>query len=154
MTAGVDFVPLSGIRTISFPLSCSCRGLFGGRGGKLEGSYGGGTLSRGPPSIEGARDAEVLAVPLDRTETDDTVETTDDIDSFESRLLSWSEGLRGGSAGEGCDCWTDVLLGGSFGGGAASPDGFLDCPVRVIVGGGRTGRFGPSGSLPMPLSGE
>ena len=149
----VDFVPLSGIRAISFSFDCSCLGLFGGRGGKLEGSYTG-TLSLEPPSIEGARDAEVLAVPLDTAETDDTVENTDDIDSVESRLLSCSEGFRGGNAGEVCDCWTDVLLGGSLGGGGASPDGFLDWPVRATVGGGRTGRFGPSGSLPMPLSSE
>ena len=99
--AGVDFVPLSGIRAVSFSFSCCCFGRFGGRGGKLEGSYGGGTLSREPPSIEGARDAEVLAVSLERTETDDIVETTDDIDSFESRLLSCSEGLRGGNTGDG-----------------------------------------------------
>jgi len=80
------------------------------------------------------------------------VETIEDIDSTESRLLSWSDGLRGGRAGEGCDCGTEGFLGGSFGGVALSVGLLTLCPVRVMIGGGRTGgRLGPLGSLPMPL---
>ena len=79
------------------------------------------------------------------------LETTDEIDSFESRLLNWFEGLRGGRAGEGCDC-IEAFLGGNLGGGVGLAEGLVACPVRVITGGGRmAARLGPSGSFPMPL---
>ena len=148
MTEGEDFVPFSGIRAPS--LSFSSFDLFGGKGGRLEGSYAG-ALTLGP-SIEGALDPDVRAVPFDMADTEDIVETIEDIDSVESRLLSCSEGLRGGKAGECCDCGTEGLLGGSVGGATLSAQVPMLCPVRLIVGGGRAGgRLGPLGSFPMPL---
>lgn len=56
----------------------------------------------------------VLVVPLDRAES---VEMVEDIDSFEPFLLSCSEGLRGGKAGEGC---VGCFLAGNLGGGAGA----------------------------------
>ena len=46
----------------------------------------------------------------------------------------------------------DVFLGGNLGGGGGFVDGFVDCLLRIMTGGGSTAPLlGPSGSLPMPL---
>lgn len=70
-----------------------------------------------PESIEGVLDPGAL-VPLDRA---DIVEIVDDIDSFESLLLSsCSEAFLGGRAGDGCiDCFLAGSLGGCIGVGFA-----------------------------------
>ena len=118
--------------------------LFGGNGGKLEGSYAGAfTL---PPSIGGAREP-CLVPPLDRVDTEDRAEKLEDIESEESRRLTWSDGLRGGNAGDG---WAESLRGANRGGGTGFACSL--CPVLVIVGGGNMPFcFGPLGSLPLPL---
>ena len=46
----------------------------------------------------------------------------------------------------------DVFLGGNLEGGVGFVDGFADCPLRIMTGGGSTAPLlGLSGSLPMPL---
>ena len=54
--------------------------------------------------MDGALEVGVLAGPLEKADVVDIVETTEDIDSSESRLLNCSEGLRGGRAGERSGC--------------------------------------------------
>jgi len=54
-----------------------------------------------PPSIEEDLDVEVLTVPIDNAEIEESPEVTDDIDSTDPRLFSCSDGLRAGNAGEG-----------------------------------------------------
>ena len=132
----------------ALPFSTCCVGVrFGGRGGSLAGSNTGAILL--PPSIEGVREADVRAVPLERAEIEEIFEVVEAIDSIESRLLSGSEGLLGGRAGE---HWVESLRGGSRGGGVGFGEGAIFCPVRVIVGGGRTpSRLGPLGTLPIAL---
>ena len=90
----------------------------GGRGGKLEGSNAGALIR--PASIDEALEPFVRVVPIDRAEIEDIVE---DIDSFDAFRLIWSDGLRGGSAGDGC---VDCLLGGNLGGGVGF-GGCLEC---------------------------
>lgn len=58
---------------------------------------------------------DVLAVPVDKAETEEMVE---EMDSVESLLLSCSEGRRGGRAGD-----LEGLLVGILGG----PAGFASC---------------------------
>ena len=143
-TLGVDLADLSG----TLPFSTCCVGVrFGGRGGSFAGSKTG--AIRLPPSIEGVREADVRAVPLESAEIEEIFEVVEAIDSIESRLLSGSEGLLGGRAGENC---VESLRGGRRGGGVGFGDWAIFCPVRVIVGGGRTpSRLGPLGTLPMVL---
>lgn len=96
-TLGVDLLALKGI--LCFPLSEL--GRLGGRGGRVEGSKTGAIIR--PASIDGVLDAEVLAVPFDRPETEDMFETVDAIDSVESRLPRCPEGRLGGNDGDGFD---------------------------------------------------
>lgn len=85
-------------------------------------------------------------MPFDKAEIEETLEVMEAMDSLESRLLSGSEGLLGGRAGEGC---VELLRGGSRGGGAGLGAFW---PVRVIVGGGRIPSLRtPLGSFPMLL---
>lgn len=77
----------------------------------------------------------------------------DDTDSLEILRASWSDGLRGGKAGE--TCVDGFLSGKRGGGGAAGLEDLLSAsfaPVRtILVGGGRTPFLrGPAGSLPIP----
>ena len=108
VTLGVDFAPFSGILC----LSTSPVGRFGGRGGRLEGLKAGGTMRS--PFIDGVLEADVLAVPFERPEMDETFEMVDATDSVESRLVRFPDGRLGGSDGDGCD---DGVRGGSRGGG-------------------------------------
>ena len=127
ITDGVDLVAFSGILAFSF----SCCDLLGGSGGKVEGSYAGALTL--PASIDGVLEPEVIAVLFDNADIEEMLEMAEDTDSIESLLLSWSEGLLGGNAGEG------FAVGrlGSFGvAGSGCGAGF--CPVRVIAGGGNT----------------
>ena len=104
----------------------------GGKGGRVEGSYTG-TLTL-DPSMDGALDADVLLVAFDRAEVVDIVEITEEMDSFESRLLDCSDGRRGGSAGDFC---TEAFRGGSRGGGGGDAcEGLTRWPVLIISGGG------------------
>lgn len=132
----------------ALPFSTGWVGVrFGGRGGRLAGSNTGAILL--PPSIEGVREAEVRAVPLERAEMEEMFEVVEAMDSIESRLLNGSVGLLGGRAGESC---VESLRGGSRGGGVGFGGWATFWPVRVIVGGGRTpSRLGPLGRLPIPL---
>ena len=99
--------------------------------------------------MDGVLDADVLAVPLDIADIEDIFEIVEDTDSLEPRLASWSEGLLGGRAGDGCD---ECCLGGNRGGGWGLAVCCGAAPVRVMVGGGRTPFLrGPLGSLPTPL---
>ena len=143
-TLGGDFVAFSGV----LPCSISSVGVrFGGRGGSFAGSKTGAILL--PVSIDGVREADVLAVPFERAEIEEILEVVEAMDSFESRLLKNSEGRLGGRAGEGC---IEFLRGGNRGGGVGFGDWAIFWPVRVIVGGGRMpSLLGPLGSLPMPL---
>ena len=130
----------------SNPLPSASVGVrFGGKGGSFVGSNTG-AITRVLVSIEGVLEADVLAVPLDKAEIEETLEVMEAMDSLESRLLSGSDGLLGGRAGEGC---VELLRGGSRGGGA----GFgAFWPVRVTVGGGRIpSLLGPLGSFPILL---
>ena len=139
-TLGVDFADFSD------PLPSASVGVrFGGKGGSFVASYTG-AITRALVSIEGVLEADVLAVPLDKAEIEETLEVMEAMDSVESRLLSGSDGLLGGRAGEGC---VELLRVGSRGGGAGL-GGFW--PVRVIVGGGRMPSLAtPLGSFPMLL---
>ena len=143
-TLGVDLADLSG----TLPFSTCCVGVrFGGRGGRFAGSNFGGILL--PPSIEGVREADVRAVPLESAEIEEIFEVVEAMDSIESRRLSGSEGLLGGRAG---DNFVESLRGGRRGGGVGFGGWAIFCPVRVIVGGGRTtSRLGPLGALPIAL---
>ena len=116
VTLGVDFVVLKDILLLSFSFSCGVR--FGGSGGSVEGSYIGALIL--PPSMEGVLEVEVLLVPSDKADIEETVDIVELIDSFESRRLSCSDGFRGGSAGDRC---MDVVLAGRRGGGAGLGDG-------------------------------
>ena len=89
----------------------------GGSGGKVEGSKTG-TLIR-LPSIEGVLECTDLAVPFDRADIEEMFEKVEEIDSFEAFLLNWrfSDGLLGGSAGDGC---VDIFLTANLGGGAGA----------------------------------
>ena len=108
-TLGVDLADRRG----TLPFSTGCVGVrFGGRGGSFAGSKTGAILL--PPSIERVREAEVRAVPLESAEIEEIFEVVEAIDSIESRLLSGSEGLLGGRAGEHC---VESLRGGRRGGG-------------------------------------
>lgn len=99
--------------------------------------------------MEGVREVDVLAVPLDRADMEETLEVVEAIDSLESRLLNGSVGLLGGSAGDG---WVEFLRGGSRGGGVGFGGWATFWPVRVIVGGGRRpSLLGPLGSFPTAL---
>lgn len=92
----MDFADFKG----TLPLSGSCVWVrFGGRGGSFVGSKTGAILL--PPSMEGVREVDVLAVPLDRADIEEILEVVEAIDSLESRLLNGSVGLLGGSAGDG-----------------------------------------------------
>ena len=110
-TLGVDFVVLKGILALSFSFSCNVR--FGGSGGSVDGSYTGALIL--PPSMEEVLEVDVLLVPSDKADIEETVDIVELIDSFESRRLSCSDGLRGGRAGDGC---ADVFRAGRRGGGA------------------------------------
>lgn len=65
-----------------------------------------------------------MAVPFDKADMDEIFEKVDEIDSLEAFLLicRFSDGLLGGSAGEGC---VDFFLTGNLGGGAGA--GFAGC---------------------------
>lgn len=108
ITLGVDLVALNGILCFSL----SRYGRLGGRAGRVEGSKTGAIIR--PASIDGVLDADVLAVPFDKAEIDDTFETVDAIDSVDSRLFRCVDGCLGGRDGE--DCEEDVR-GVSLGGG-------------------------------------
>lgn len=58
-------------------------------------------------------------MPLDRADIEEMFEKVEDIDSLEAFLLNcrFSDGLLGGSAGEGC---VDIFLTGNLGGGAGT----------------------------------
>ena len=77
-----------------------------------------------PPSIEGFLECRVIVVPFDRADTEDIFEKVEEMDSLEAFLLNctFSDGLLGGSAGEGC---VDNFLTGSLGGGAGA--GLVGC---------------------------
>lgn len=110
----MDFTVFSG----ALPFSTSCVAVrFGGRGGSFAGSKTGAILL--PPSIDGVRDADVLAVPLERADIEEMLEVVEAMDSLESRLLNASEGLLGGRAGDGC---VEFLRGGRRGGGVGLGD--------------------------------
>ena len=136
-TLDVDLVPTKGILALStschpgnafdfsislYLFSTSSFVRLGGSGGRDEGSKMG-ALTR-LPSIEGVLESTVLAVPFDRAEMEDIFEKVDEIDSLEAFLLigRFSDGLLGGSAGEGC---VDAFLAGNLGGGADA--GFAGC---------------------------
>lgn len=93
--------------------------LFGGKGGKADGSNSGARIAK-------RSDRDVIDVPFDLADTDDLVVLIELIDSFDSRLLKvmfegrlggragdCSEGFRGGKVGPWDNC-VDVL-GGSAG---------------------------------------
>lgn len=69
--------------------------------------------------MDGVLECTVLAVPLDRADMVEIFEKVEEIDSFEAFLLNcrFSDGLLGGSAGEGC---VDNFLTGNLGGGAGA----------------------------------
>ena len=69
--------------------------------------------------MDGVLECPVLAVPLDRADMVEMFEKVEEIDSFEAFLLNcrFSDGLLGGSAGEG---WLDSFLTGNLGGGAGA----------------------------------
>lgn len=94
----------------------------GGSGGSVEGSKTGALIRL--PSIEGVLECSVLAVPFERADIEEMAEKVEDTDSFEAFLLNcrFSEGLLGGSAGEGC---VEICLTGNLGGGAGV--GFAGC---------------------------
>ena len=94
----------------------------GGKGGKAKGSKTGAFTRL--PSIEGALECAAFVVPFERADIEEMVENVDEMDSLEAFLLIWrfSDGRRGGSAGEGC---VDVFLVGNLGGGAGA--GFAGC---------------------------
>ncbi|MCJ1345225.1 hypothetical protein MMC31_003431 [Peltigera leucophlebia] len=145
VTFGVDFVPTKGIRAFSV-----ARSERWGREGNVEELKAGGIIR--PPSVERVIEVEVLAVLFERMDVEDIVEIVEANDSEDSRLISCPppEGRLGGRAGDSCkDSFRGGSLGGDFG-----LDGFeTDWPVRVMVGGGSIPfRFGPLGSLPMPLT--
>ena len=123
-TLGVDFADFSGV----LPFSKSWLGVrLGGRGGSFEASNTGAILL--PPSIDGVREADVLAVPLEsvpfeRADMAEILEVVEAIDSFESRRFS--EGRLGGKAGDGC---VEFFRGGSLGGGV----GFANVDIRISV---------------------
>ena len=165
-TCGVDFVAFNGSLALSASLcpgnafdfstswyrfSVSSFVRFGGNGGNVAGSKTG-AFTLLLISMEGILLVCVLAVPFDRADIDEMFEMVEETDSFEAFLLSCSEGLRGGRAGDGWECF---FLEGSLGGGATA--GFVGCattwPVRMMfVGGGSTpSLLGPLGSLPMPM---
>ena len=106
------------------------------------------------PSIEGVLECTVLVIPFERADMEEMFEKVEEIDSFDAFLdiCRVSDGLLGGSAGEGC---VDIFLAGNLGGGAGA--GFAGsetiCPVRTMFAGGGNTPFllGPLGSLPMPL---
>ena len=131
-TVDVDLVPTRGI--LAFSTSCHPGNAFdfsislylfstssfvrlGGSGGKDEGSKTGAFTRL--PSIEGVLECAVLAVPFDRADIEDMFEKVEEIDSLEAFLLigRFSDGLLGGSAGEGC---VDTFLAGNLGGGAGA----------------------------------
>lgn len=89
----------------------------GGSGGKVKGSKTGAFTRL--PSIEGVLECTVLAAPFDRADIEETFEKVEEIDSFEAFLVicRFSDGLLGGSAGEGC---VDIFLTGNLGGGAGA----------------------------------
>ena len=121
---------------------------FGGSGGNVVGSKTGAfTL---PASIEGVLEPGVLAVPFESADIDETVEMVEETDSIEAFLLSCSEGLLGGKAGDGC---VDCFRAGSLGATTGFPSCGTACPVRTIfVGGGSTPSLLDTwGSLPMRL---
>lgn len=97
----------------------------GGSGGNVEGSKTGALIRL--PSIEGVLECTVLTVPFERADIEEMVEKVEDTDSFEAFLLNcrFSEGLLGGSAGEGC---VDIFLTGNLGGGAGA--GFAGCETH------------------------
>ena len=131
-TLDVDLVPTKGILALStschpgnafdfsislYLLSTSSFVRLGGSGGKDKGSKTGAFTRL--PSIEGVLEFAVFAVPFDRADMDDMFEKVDEIDSLEAFLLigRFSDGLLGGSAGEGC---VDAFLTGNLGGGAGA----------------------------------
>lgn len=90
-------------------------------------------------------------MPLEKVDSPDMDDTTEEIDSLESLLLNCWEGLRGGSAGERCANCDEDFLAGSRGGGVGLAEAAV-CPVRVISGGGRTeARPVPTGSFATTL---
>ncbi len=119
---------------------------FGGSGGRELASYAGAFILVAV-SMEGVLACHGFGAPFDVMEMVDIVEATDSLEAFR---LSWSDGLRGGRAGDSC---ADSFLWGGLRGGAGLNFGFsaCSCPVRtMLVGGGRTPSFrGPLGSLPM-----
>lgn len=94
----------------------------GGSVGKVERSKTGAFIRL--PSIEVALECTVFAVPFDKADMEEMFEKVEEIDSFEAFLLicRFSDGLLGGSAGEGC---VDAFLTGNLGGGAGA--GFAGC---------------------------
>lgn len=96
--AGDGYVALSGaLVAVSSSFDRIC-----GKGGRDDGSYTGALTRPVAPSIEGVLDVDVRAVVADKADIEDTLEVTEDIDSFESLLFNrCSEGLRGGRLGDG-----------------------------------------------------
>ena len=94
----------------------------GGSGGKVKGSKIG-AFTRFP-SIEGALECTVFAVPFDRADMEEMLEKVEEIDSLEAFLLNCrvSDGLLGGRAGDGC---VDIFRTGNLGGGTGA--GFAGC---------------------------
>jgi hypothetical protein len=88
---------------------------------------------------EDSRDFD-LEIPKD---VPDRFETTDDVDSMESRLEVCPDGRLGGRIGHG---WDDCRLGS--GGGA----GFVRSPFCTMRGGGSSSAFVPFGRLPIGIS--
>lgn len=136
-TLDVDLVPTKGILVLPtslypgnafdfsmslYLLSTSSFVRLGGSGGKVEGSKTGAFTRL--PSIEAVLECAVLAVPFDKADMEDIFEKVEEIDSLEAFLLigRFSDGLLGGSAGEGCE---DIFLAGNLGGGAGA--GFAGC---------------------------
>lgn len=100
-TLDVDLVPTNGNLAFSTSLypgnafdfsiswylfSTSSFVRLGGSGGKVEGSKTG-ALTR-LPSIEGALECTVFAVPFDRADIEERFEKVEEIDSFEAFLLN------------------------------------------------------------------
>lgn len=136
-TLDVDLVATRGILALSTSLypgntfdfstslylfSTSSFVRLGGSGGKFEGSKTGAFTRL--PSIEVVLECAVLAVPFDKADMVEIFEKVEETDSMEAFLLicRFSDGLLGGSAGEGC---VDIFLTGNLGGGAGA--GFAGC---------------------------
>lgn len=140
--------------------------LFGGSGGKDEGSYAGALMVKFRAELEVL---ELAAVLLDMAETDDRPDTADDVDSLDPlRGRLYSDGLRGGSdgesdcfrggragadcsegrlAGKGGDAWGGRDAGRDGSGGVFSPDR-TDTTAAPFIVGGAEGRLPTSLKVP------